>query len=50
MSNTQSHAPERMHLKPLAGKNVSLALTGHPLEGCTGGLTNPVFRLAAMLG
>ena len=26
------------------------ALTGHPIKGCTGGLTNPVFRLAAMLG
>jgi hypothetical protein len=28
----------------------SLALTGHPIKGCTGGLTNPVFRLAGMLG
>ena len=28
----------------------ALALTGHPLKGCTGGLTHPVFRLAAMLG
>ena len=34
----------------LAGRNVSLALTGHPLKGCTGGLTHPVFRLAGMLG
>ena len=34
----------------LAGRNVSLALTGHPRKGCTGGLTNPVFRLAGMLG
>ena len=34
----------------LAGRNVSLTLTGHPIRGCTGGLTNPVFRLAAMLG
>lgn len=34
----------------LAGRNVSLTLTGHPLKGCTGGLTHPVFRLAAKLG
>lgn len=34
----------------LAGRNVSLTLTGHPLKGCAGGLTHPVFRLAAMLG
>jgi len=34
----------------LAGRNVALTLTGHPIKGCTGGLTNPVFRLAAMLG
>jgi pterin-4a-carbinolamine dehydratase len=33
-----------------AGRNVSLALTGHPLKGCAGGLTHPVFRLAGMLG
>lgn len=31
-------------------QQMSLALTGHPLQGCTGGLTHPVFRLAAMLG
>ena len=29
---------------------VSLTLTGHPIRGCAGGLTYPVFRLAAMLG
>lgn len=34
----------------LAGRNVALTLTGHPIRGCTGGLTHPVFRLAAMLG
>lgn len=34
----------------LAGRTVSLTLTGHPVKGCTGGLTRPVFRLAAMLG
>lgn len=34
----------------LAGRTVSLALTGHPRKGCTGGLTHPVFRLAGMLG
>jgi hypothetical protein len=36
MSNTQqvSYAP----------------LAGHPIKGCTGGLTNPVFRLAGLLG
>lgn len=34
----------------LAGRNVSIALAGHPLKGCTGGLTHPVFRLAGMIG
>lgn len=34
----------------LAGRNVSLALTGHPVKGATGGLTHPVFRFAGMLG
>lgn len=34
----------------LAGRIVSLALTGHPVKGCTGGLTHPVFRLAGLLG
>lgn len=34
----------------LAGRSVSLTLTGHPLKGCTGGLTHPVFRLAGLLG
>ena len=34
----------------LAGRNVSLTLTGHPIRGGTGGLTHPVFRLAAILG
>ena len=57
MNNMQqmSYAPgmhlERQPVKiALAGRNVALTLTGHPLKGCTGGLTNPVFRLAAMLG
>lgn len=36
--------------KSAMSNNVSLALTGHPLKGCTGVLTHPVFRLAAMLG
>lgn len=34
----------------LSGRSVVLTLTGHPMRGCTGGLTNPVFRLAALLG
>jgi pterin-4a-carbinolamine dehydratase len=34
----------------LAGTRVVLTLAGHPIKGCTGGLTNPVFRLAAILG
>ena len=34
----------------LAGRTVSLTLAGHPIRGCVGGLTYPVFRLAAMLG
>lgn len=34
----------------ISGRNVVLTLTGHPVKGCTGGLTNPVFRLAGILG
>lgn len=34
----------------VSGTRVTLTLAGHPHKGCTGGLTNPVFRLAAMLG
>lgn len=34
----------------LSGRSVALILAGHPVRGCTGGLTNPVFRLAGMLG
>lgn len=34
----------------LAGKEVTIALTGHPVRGCTGGLTNPVFKLADLIG
>lgn len=31
-------------------QQMSHALTGHPIKGCAGGLTHPVFRLAVMLG
>ena len=34
----------------LAGRTVSLTLTGHPIRGCAGGLTHPVFRLADLIG
>jgi pterin-4a-carbinolamine dehydratase len=34
----------------LAGKEVTIALTGHPVRGCTGGLTNTVFNLADLIG
>ena len=29
---------------------VALTLTGHPIRGCAGGLTHPVFRLADLIG
>ncbi|MFL6199899.1 MAG: 4a-hydroxytetrahydrobiopterin dehydratase [Thermoanaerobaculia bacterium] len=34
----------------LAGRHVGITFAGHPIKGCTGGLTNPVFRLAGILG
>jgi hypothetical protein len=34
----------------LAGNEVSIILTGHPVRGCTGGLTNAVFNLADLIG
>ena len=34
----------------LAGTEVAIALTGHPVRGCTGGLTAPVFKLASLIG
>ena len=34
----------------LAGKEVAIALTGHPVRGCTGGLTGTVFNLADLIG
>ena len=33
----------------LSGKQVLLTLTGHPVRGCTGGLTSPVFKLAELI-
>lgn len=33
----------------LSGKQVLLTLTGHPVRGCTGGLTAPVFKLAELI-
>ena len=34
----------------LAGNEVSITLTGHPVRGCTGGLTGSVFNLADLIG
>ena len=34
----------------LVGKEVTVALTGHPVRGCTGGLTDAVFKLAGRIG
>ena len=34
----------------LADKQVMVTLTGHPVRGCTGGLTAPVFKLADLIG
>ena len=39
--------PVKVHL---AGKRVLVTLTGHPVRGCIGGLTNAVFRTADMIG
>ena len=34
----------------LMGEKVAVILEGHPLRGCTGGLTGPVFKLADLIG
>ncbi len=34
----------------LMGEQVIVTLTGHPVRGCTGGLTDAVFRLADLIG
>lgn len=34
----------------LEGSKVVVTLTGHPVRGCTGGLTDPVFHLAELIG
>jgi hypothetical protein len=34
----------------LAGTEVAIALTGHPVRGCTGELTSNVFKLAGLIG
>ena len=34
----------------LAGNEVGIALTGHAVRGCTGGLTGNVFNLADLIG
>lgn len=39
--------PVKIHV---ADKTVVVTLAGHPVRGCTGGLTNPVFRLADLIG
>ena len=34
----------------LANKTVVVSLAGHPVRGCTGGLTGNVFKLADLIG
>jgi len=34
----------------LAGGKVVVKLQGHPLRGCTGGITTAVFKLAGLIG
>ncbi|MEA2559755.1 MAG: hypothetical protein QOH06_1259 [Acidobacteriota bacterium] len=34
----------------LMGEQVIVALPGHPVRGCTGGLTGNVFKLADLIG
>ncbi len=34
----------------LVGKQVTVALPGHPVRGCTGGLTSVVFKVADLIG
>ena len=34
----------------LADRTVVVTLAGHPVRGCTGGLTDPVFKLADLIG
>jgi pterin-4a-carbinolamine dehydratase len=34
----------------LAGNEVTITLTGHPVRGCAGGLTDSVFNLADLIG
>ena len=34
----------------LADQTVLVTLAGHPIRGCTGGLTDPVFKLADLIG
>lgn len=34
----------------LVGEQVIVSLKGHPVRGCTGGLTDAVFRLADLIG
>jgi pterin-4a-carbinolamine dehydratase len=34
----------------LVGKEVGIALTGHSVRGCVGGLTGAVFNLADLIG
>lgn len=34
----------------LMGEQIVITLPGHPVRGCIGGLTRPVFRLAGLIG
>lgn len=34
----------------IAGEQVTVVLPGHPVRGCTGGLTSVVFKVADLIG
>ena len=44
---TQRRQPVKVRL---AGENIVVTLPGHPVRGCTGGLTDAVFKLAGLIG
>ena len=44
---TQERQPVAVRL---VGEQIMITLPGHPLRGCVGGLTGPVFRLAGLIG
>jgi pterin-4a-carbinolamine dehydratase len=44
---TQQRQPVAVRLM---GEQIVITLPGHPLRGCAGGLTGPVFKLAGLIG